>query len=82
MDTYTKEQVQAAGILSVGAIKIQSFDGAETIQLANLSNQVFLDFLFGRLFGRTGFVAYDGKYFKMCSIDDGFLTAVKVEVLE
>jgi len=78
METYTKEQVQAEGILSVGAIKIQSFDGAETIQLANLSNQVFLDFLFGRV----GFVAYDGKYFKMKSIDDGFLTAVKVEVLE
>jgi len=78
MDTYTKEQVQAAGILSVGAIKIQSFDGAETIQLANLSNQVFLDFLFGRV----GFVAYDGNYFKMRSIDDGFLTADKVEVLD
>jgi len=78
METYTKEQVQAAGILSVGAIKIQSFDGSETIQLANLSNQVFLDFLFGR----AGFVAYDGKYFKMKSIDDGFLTAAKVEVLD
>jgi len=78
METYTKAQVQAAGIFPVGAIKIQSFDGAETIQLANLSNQVFLDFLFGRV----GFVAYDGKYFKMKSIDDGFLTAAKVEVLD
>jgi len=78
METYTKAQVELAGILPVGAIKIQSFDGAGTIQLANLSNQVFLDFLFGRV----GFVAYDGKYFKMCSIDDGFLTAVKVEVME
>jgi len=78
MVTYTKEQAQAAGILPVGAIKIQSFDGADTIKIANLSNEVLLDFMLGSV----NFVAYNGQYFKMKSIDDGFLTAVKVEVLE